>query len=175
MVLQEPQGAITNAVCALASLHCKRRRIAEGLESPDPNPDLSPAKLFYDGAGFQIASTKQLLGHYTENEAIAALHLITYSLLSGGAVDWRVPLAVGYDWLTQTGLPVDGNPILTMLTFGFTGRCIIKTIMVCLPVVIFIWLAVMTNLTQVVGYHLKHHCDARAKIPRALPASVRPY
>jgi len=28
LVLQEPQGAVTNAVCALASLHYKRRRVA---------------------------------------------------------------------------------------------------------------------------------------------------
>jgi len=133
LVLQEPQGPVTNAVCALASLHCKRRRVAEGLEAPDANEDQS--KLFYDEASFQIAAGKQVRGHYTESDAIAALHLISYSMLSGGVVDWRTVLAVGYEWLAQIRIAADENPALTLLAFSVTGRCAIKTIMVCFLVV----------------------------------------
>jgi len=38
-------------------------------------------------------------------------------------------LAVGYDWLAQTGITVNENPTLAILNFSFTGRCAIKTIM----------------------------------------------
>lgn len=127
LVLQEPEGAVTNAVCALASLHYKRRQVADGLETLGGSPDQS--KLFYDEASFQIAAGKQVRGRYTESDAVAALHLISYSLLSGGAVDWRTALGVGYDWLAQTGINVDENPRLTMLNLSLTGRCAIRTIM----------------------------------------------
>jgi len=134
LILQEPQGAVTNAVCALASLHYKRRRFAEGLEAD--SPEQSNSKLFHDEASFQIAAGNQVRGHYTEGDAIAALHLISYSLLSGGSADWRISLRVGYDWLAQTGITTDDNPALTMLNFTLTARCAIKTIMVGVPVVL---------------------------------------
>jgi len=105
---------------------------------PDTNPEQSHAKLFHDEASFQIAAGKQIRGHYTESDVVAALHLISYSLFSGGAVDWRVPLAVGYEWLAQLGIVADENPISTMLSFTFIGRCAMKIVM---------WFDIISSIT----------------------------
>jgi hypothetical protein len=101
LILQEPRGAVTNAVCALASLHYDRKRVAEGLEAPDLNPDHSTARYFYDEAFYQLASAQAIRGHYNEADVIAALHLVYFSQLSGGAMDWRPALSIALDWITQ--------------------------------------------------------------------------
>lgn len=130
MIVQEPQGAVTNAVCALANLHFKRMRVARGIEPPDANPDQSIAKYFHDEAYFQLVSAKQVRGHYNESDAIAALHLVSFSLLSGGATDWRPVLTVALDWLGQTGLVADESPRLAMFNMSFASQCALKIVMV---------------------------------------------
>jgi len=129
MILQDPHGAVTNAVCALAALHSKRMRIAQGLETPDANPNNSIPKFFYDEAYYQLIHANQR-GCYSENDAIAALHLVTYSLFSGGIADWRGVLAVALDWLGQTGLSGDENPRTALLNMSVAGRCALKITMV---------------------------------------------
>jgi len=131
MIVEEPRGAVTNAVCALAALHYRRMRIAQGLEAPDPNPEHSMAKFFHDEAYYQLVNAKQLRGHYNESDAIAALHLVSFSLLSGGNTDWRTVLTVALDWLGQTGLAGNENPRLAMFNMSFASRCALKKTMVC--------------------------------------------
>ena len=133
MIMQEPEGAVTDAVCALASLHHLRMRVARGLDPPDANPEQSVPRYFHDAAYFQLVNAKQLRGRYNENDAMAALHLVSFSVLSGGMTDWRPVLAVALDWLGQTGLAADENPRLAMLNMNFASQCALKLVLVCGP------------------------------------------
>lgn len=131
MIVQEPRGAVTNAVCALASLHYTRMRVAHGLEAPETNPEHSAAKYFHDEAYFQLHSAKQVRGSYSECDAIAALHLVWFSQLSGGATDWQPVFAVACDWLAQqTDLLTNDNPKLALQGLPVAGQLIVKLTLV---------------------------------------------
>ncbi|KAL0565656.1 hypothetical protein V5O48_016365, partial [Marasmius crinis-equi] len=130
LIVQDPRGALTNAVCALASLHYTRLRVAQGLEAPDPNPEHSTAKYFYDEAYFQLVNVKQIHGgNYTETDALAALHLVYFSQLSGGLTDWRPVLSIALDWIAQSGLPNDHSPEITLRMMGMAGQMSVKCTM----------------------------------------------
>ncbi|KAF5337924.1 hypothetical protein D9758_013109 [Tetrapyrgos nigripes] len=129
LIMQEPRGAVTNAVCALASLHFKRMRVAQGYEAPDPNPEHSAAKYFYDEAFFQVANAKRIRGCYNESDVIAALHLVCFSQLSGGATDWEPVLAMALEWLSQTGLPNDEDPKMTVQNMNTAAQVAVKCTM----------------------------------------------
>ncbi|KAJ7261731.1 fungal-specific transcription factor domain-containing protein [Mycena haematopus] len=139
MIVLEPRGAVTNAVCALASLHYTRMRVAHGLEPPETNPEHSTAKYFHDEAYFQLHSAKQLRGSYSESDAIAALHLIWFSQLSGGATDWQPVFAVACAWVAQqTDLLSNDNPKLALQNLSVAGQLIVK---------LTLWLDVFSSLT----------------------------
>ncbi|GLB40340.1 putative fungal specific transcription factor [Lyophyllum shimeji] len=138
MILQDPRGAVTNAVCALASLHYTRMRIAQGLEPPDPNPEHSNAKYFHGEAYFQLETAKQLNGTYSDKEALAALHLVCYSQLSGGSTSWQPAFHVMCEWLAQTGLLADENPAITLHAMSPTGQLLVKATL---------WLDTFSSLT----------------------------
>ncbi|KAJ7364325.1 fungal-specific transcription factor domain-containing protein [Mycena albidolilacea] len=139
MIVQEPRGAVTNAVCALASLHYTRMRVAHGLEAPETNPEHSTAKYFHDEAYFQLHNAKQVRGSYSESDAIAALHLVWFSQLSGGATDWQPVFAVACDWVAQqTDLLTNDNPKLALQSLPVTGQLIVK---------LTLWLDIFSSLT----------------------------
>ncbi|KAL1739337.1 fungal-specific transcription factor domain-containing protein, partial [Schizophyllum fasciatum] len=125
LIMQDPQGPVTNAICALASLHYTQMRVAQGLEAPDPDLARSNARFFQDESHFQLASAKQMRGH-NEADAIAALHLVSYAQLSGGATDWQPLLAIACDWLRQTGLPKDDNPKLQYRDMSPTAKLAVR-------------------------------------------------
>jgi len=126
-ILEEPQGAVTNAVCALASLHHSRMQVAQ---FSNPTPEQSLAQYFYNEAWACLVTSKQTLGRYTESDAIAALHLVSYSLLSRGTTDWRPMLEVLCDWLSQTGITVDEDPKYTMSNLTSSRQFALKGTMV---------------------------------------------
>ncbi|KAL0060184.1 hypothetical protein AAF712_013031 [Marasmius tenuissimus] len=131
LIVQEPRGALTNAVCALASLHYTRLRVAQGLEAPDPNPEHSTAKYFYDEALYQLFNAKQLRGgSYNETDVLAALHLVCFSQLSGGSTDWQPVLHIALDWIAQLGLPTDDNPGITLGMMNSAGQLSVKCTMI---------------------------------------------
>ncbi|KAF9065091.1 fungal-specific transcription factor domain-containing protein [Rhodocollybia butyracea] len=125
LIVQEPRGAVTNAVCAVANLHYTRKRVAEGFERPDSNPENSTARYFYNESLFQLANTKQLRGHYNESDVIAALHLVYFSQLSGGSVDWMPVLNIALEWMANIGLPEE-NPISVLSTMSLAGQIAVK-------------------------------------------------
>ncbi|KAJ6532035.1 fungal-specific transcription factor domain-containing protein [Mycena capillaripes] len=140
MIVQEPRGAVTNAVCALASLHYTRMRVAHGLEAPETNPEHSTAKYFHDEAYFQLHNAKQVRGTYSESDAIAALHLVWFSQLSGGATDWQPVFAVACDWVAQqTDLLTNDNPKLALQGLPVAGQLIVK---------LTLWLDIFSSLTM---------------------------
>lgn len=131
IILQEPQGPVTSAVCALASLHNERMRVAQGLETHESNPD-SYAQFFYNEAWTRLANSKQSRGQYTVADAIAALHLVSYSILSRGATDWRIMLDVACDWLGRLGIASNENPKYMLSTMTSAETFALKTTMVSL-------------------------------------------
>lgn len=118
---------MSSSVCALASLHNSRMQVTRGLQLPDGNSGQSFAKHFHDQAAYQITSTR---GHHTQADAIAAMHLISYSLLSGGKTDWRIMVDIACDWLGQCGITVDEDPKYRLLTMTDSEKFATKTTMV---------------------------------------------
>jgi hypothetical protein len=106
-------------------------RVAHGLEAPETNPEHSTAKYFHDEAYFQLHNAKQVRGSYSESDAIAALHLVWFSQLSGGATDWQPVFAVACDWVAQqTDLLTNDNPKLALQSLPVTGQLIVKLTLV---------------------------------------------
>lgn len=146
LIVQEPRGAVTNAVCALASLHFTRKRVAEGLEAPDSNPDHSTAKYFYDESYFQLANAQQIRGQYNESDVIAALHLVYFSQMSGGSMDWMPVLSIALDWLSQIGLPDEEDPRSVLNTMSLSAQIAVKGTMVSCSISIVIKLTILICL-----------------------------
>ena len=122
MIAQDPRGAVTNAVCAIASLHFTRMRVAQGLEAPDPHPEHSAAQTFFDEACFQLSSAKQSKGAHDESDVVAAVYLIFYGQLAGNGVDYTAFLNIALDWVGDTGLPSDTNAKLSPTRYPPCGR-----------------------------------------------------
>ncbi|KAJ3834979.1 fungal-specific transcription factor domain-containing protein [Lentinula raphanica] len=137
-IVQEPRGAVSNAVCALASLHFARKRISEGLQAPSLNSNSSTARYFFDEAYMQLANVRQLRGHYDECDVIAALHLVYFSQMSGGSMDWMPVLSIALDWLAQIGLPDKEDPKSVLSTMSPAGQIAVKGTM---------WMDIFSSLT----------------------------
>ncbi|KAI0076017.1 hypothetical protein K474DRAFT_1675932 [Panus rudis PR-1116 ss-1] len=138
MFMSEPQGAVTNAICALASLHSARLRISRGLEAPNPHPERSVPKYFYDQAAYHLMSAKTINGQYSEKEAIAAICLVGFSTLSGGSTNWQTMLDIACEWLNNTGIHEDQNPKLALMNLSEQARFAAKATM---------WMDVMSSIT----------------------------
>ena len=130
LITQNPKGAVTNAVCALSSLHLAQTKILQGLDSPESSMEQSKATYFRDEAYFQISSSRQLHGSYTESDAIAALHLVSFSQLSRGQFPWQDAFAVLCDWLIQTTLPSAENPCMVYNNMSSFSQYIVKAAIV---------------------------------------------
>ncbi|KDQ57064.1 hypothetical protein JAAARDRAFT_207410 [Jaapia argillacea MUCL 33604] len=137
MVVQQPRGAVTNAICALASLHYT---LSHASQDPDlaEDPDISMANQWYDQAYIQLATSKHFHGHYTESDAVAALHLVNYSLLGGGSIDWVPMLEVAKEWLSHTGLVQDENPTLRFLGMSYSEQFVAR---------VTLWMDVVSSVT----------------------------
>jgi len=96
----------------------------------DPGPEQNMAQYFYNEAWAHLANSKQTLGHYTESDAIAALQLVSYSLMSRGTTDWRYMLEVACEWLNQTGITVGDDPKYTMSNMTSSRQFALKATMV---------------------------------------------
>ncbi|TFK70315.1 hypothetical protein BDN72DRAFT_839168 [Pluteus cervinus] len=118
-----------------------RMRIAQGLELPGLETERSQAAYFHDEAVFQLTTAKQHHGSYNESDAIAALHLVSYSQMSGCKDDWQRIYAVACEWVAQTGLFLeDSNPRRIFDGLSSTGQLIVK---------ITLWIDVFSSLTLI--------------------------
>lgn len=129
LVLQHPQGPVANAISALASLHFSLIRIAHGFEAPNPTLEHSPAIRFYDSAHQQIYRNKQAT--LSESDANAAIHMLSFSLMSGGVTDWRPMLDIASEWLVRTGITTSDNPKLMMINMNEPSRLALKATIWC--------------------------------------------
>ncbi|THH13140.1 hypothetical protein EW146_g7047 [Bondarzewia mesenterica] len=136
IIEQEPQGALSNAICALSNLHYSSTQCASGFQSAtrDQLPDDSLAQFFQSQAAFQLQNARQH-GQYTEHDAMAALHLTSYSLSSTGGkairglTEWGAMLEIASDWLTETNMHIDENPKLTLVKMSSPSAFAVKATM----------------------------------------------
>lgn len=105
-------------------------RVARGLEAPDPHPEHSNAAYFHNEAFFRLDAGKQMQGRYSESDAIAALHLVSFTQLAGGTKDWQPAFSVVSEWLVQTGLPASEDPIVMLRAMGPTAQLVVKATLV---------------------------------------------
>lgn len=120
---------MTNAICALASLHHDRMRISQGLEEPNANPQATNAHYFHTEAWYQLATSKTMRGH-NECDAIAALHLVSYSQMSGGVTDWVQMFQTACEWLVSTGLHNDEQPLQAYQNMNEAAQLAVKMTLV---------------------------------------------
>lgn len=93
------------------------------------------------GHHYQLDAARRQ-GRCTQAEAMAAIHLISYSLAvrggvvagvnaSVGGTEWTPMLELACDWLAQTGMHVDENPRLFIINMPLPAAYAAKVIMVC--------------------------------------------
>jgi hypothetical protein len=131
---QDPQGAVSFAICALAALHYSRVQSAHGVS--DAGNEFGDSKAYHDRAMHQVLSSAQVHGHYGELDALAAAHLTLYALMSGGMTDWQPPLDIACEWLLNSSLLVDENPRGTLMGMNPAGRLAAKLTMVGILVIL---------------------------------------
>ena len=125
LVIREPVGVVTNAICALAALHKSQTRVAEGLEDPNAENSLCVlSKQYYDQAWWQLLDSRRRHHRYMEQDATAAVHLVSYLLFcgGGGGGEWQPPLSVACDWLAESPLASVSNPRLQWLQLNPSAR-----------------------------------------------------
>lgn len=127
---------MANAISALASLHFSLIRIVHGFEAPNPTLEHSPAIRFYDSAHQQIYRNKQT--SLSESDANAAIHMLSFSLMSGGVTDWRPMLDIANEWFLRTGITTSNNPKLMMINMNEASQLALKAT---------IWCDIMSTLT----------------------------
>ncbi|TFY80135.1 hypothetical protein EWM64_g3879 [Hericium alpestre] len=133
--IHEPQGALTSAICALSNFHfINSQRVSEYDAPREHRPVDAGAQPFHDEASLHLDNARRHQ-HYTHADAMAALHLISYSLAAtGGAVEmrntrWAPMLEIACDWLSQSGMLVDENPKMTLLNMDQAGAFSAKVTM----------------------------------------------
>jgi len=69
---------------------------------------------------FKLESNKNTNGTWSDNDAIAALHLVSFSQLSGGGIDWEIPFNILSQWLLQQNLVQQNveNPWMAFLALS---------------------------------------------------------
>ncbi|KAI0067250.1 hypothetical protein BV25DRAFT_1987693 [Artomyces pyxidatus] len=134
-ITTDPQGALVNAICAISNLQYSTLQRASPLEAlRDQYPDGSIAQYFYNQAKFQLDAVRRQ-PQYSENDALAAVHLISYTLafdggkIRSGASEWMSLLEVACDWLTQTGMHVEDNPRMSVINMSLPGAFAAKVTM----------------------------------------------
>ncbi|KAG8755843.1 hypothetical protein FRC14_003617 [Serendipita sp. 396] len=123
IAIENPYGVVTNAICALASIHDTLTRKAAGLEAEDPESSTSLPRRFYEQANEQLMSSKARNGGcYTSLDATAALQLVSFSVFVGGIRGWENALKIASDWYEKTGVTVHENPLRAMWELNLTAK-----------------------------------------------------
>ena len=133
-------GALTDALCAIASRqHAKTQRRAS-LPADAGLIEETQSHLFFNQGAYQLDAARRQ-GRCTQAEAMAAIHLISYSLVvrggvvagpnaSVGGTEWTPMLELACDWLAQTGMHVDENPRLFIMNMPLPAAYAAKVTMV---------------------------------------------
>ncbi|KAI0280746.1 fungal-specific transcription factor domain-containing protein [Russula aff. rugulosa BPL654] len=118
-------GALTDALCAIASRQHAKAQRRVSLPADGGLIEETQSHLFFNQGAYQLDAARRQ-GRCTQAEAMAAIHLISYSLVvrggvvaganaSVGGTEWTPMLELACDWLAQTGMHVDENPRLFIM------------------------------------------------------------
>ncbi|KZT02280.1 uncharacterized protein LAESUDRAFT_794224 [Laetiporus sulphureus 93-53] len=132
IVLDDPDGPVANAICALSSLHYTCAHSARQLHSPNLTPEQTMAEQYYDHA-------RQLLHHqgqYSDTDAVAAVQLASFRLFAGRSCAEELEIAC--EWLVQTRISEEQNPKLTLMNMDPRAKFAAKATM---------WLDVLVSIT----------------------------
>jgi hypothetical protein len=79
-------------------------------------------------AFFKLENSKNTDGTWSDNDAIAALHLVSFSQLSGGSIDWEIPFNIMSQWLMQQNLVQLNaeNPWMAFLALSPLAQLLVK-------------------------------------------------
>ena len=66
----------------------------------------------------------------SDADALAAIQLIAYFMLTGGTGDWHSLLQLACEWLEQTGLPQNQNPGAALAASSETTRYACRAVVV---------------------------------------------
>lgn len=120
---------MTLAICALADLHLKQVRVSQGLEAPNSS-ETSHATYLKNEALFRLETNKTANGFRTDHDAIAALHLLSLSQLSGGGSDWETPFNILCQWLLEKNLHHAEDPWHAFHNLGPVAQLYVKVTLV---------------------------------------------
>jgi len=82
-------------------LHDTRIRIRDNLIHPEDPHAHDDAQRFYASTVKQLSQRRN---EFTEVEAIACLHLLSFWLFCGGGGDWAIALELAGDWLNRSDI-----------------------------------------------------------------------
>ncbi|KAJ3487785.1 hypothetical protein NLJ89_g11681 [Agrocybe chaxingu] len=124
-IVEEPRGAVSLAICALANLHMKQMRVSQGLEMPNQNAE-NPTSYLRHEALLRLENNNATHNGWTEKDALAAFHLVSLSQMAGGSCDWEQPFGILSQWLLQTNLHLAENPWMAFLNLSPTSQLCVK-------------------------------------------------
>ena len=133
-------GALTDALCAIASRQHAKAQRRVSLPADGGLIEETQSHLFFNQGAYQLDAARRQ-GRCTQAEAMAAIHLISYSLVvrggvvaganaSVGGTEWTPMLELACDWLAQTGMHVDENPRLFIMNMPLPAAYAAKVTMV---------------------------------------------
>jgi hypothetical protein len=133
-------GALTDALCAIASRQYSKSQRRASLPTDASLIEETQSHLFFNQGAYQLDAARRQ-GRCTQAEAMAAIHLISYSLAARGGVvtgvnasvggtEWTPMLELACDWLAQTGMHVDENPRLFIMNMPLPAAYAAKVTMV---------------------------------------------
>lgn len=118
------------AVCALADLHMKQLRVSQGLDLPSQSTDHSSTSYLRMEALQRLEINRNAQHGWSDTDALAALHLISLSQMSGGNSDWETPFSILCQWFLQTNLHLAENPWVAYRSLTPTGQLNVKATLV---------------------------------------------
>jgi len=132
-------GALTDALCAIASRQFAKAQRRASLPTDSSLIEETQSHLFFNQGAYQLDAARRQ-GRCTQAEAMAAIHLISYSLAvrggmiagvnaSVGGTEWTPMLELACDWLAQTGMHVDENPRLFIMNMPLPAAYAAKVTM----------------------------------------------
>jgi hypothetical protein len=149
-------GALTDALCAIASRQYAKAQRRASLPSDASLIEETQSHIFFNQGAYQLDAAHRQ-GRCTQAEAMAAIHLISYSLAARGGVvsganasmggtEWTPMLELACDWLAQTGMHVDENPRLFIMNMSLPAAYAAKVTMVRIVPICFkpIWRVKLT-------------------------------
>ncbi|KAF8322532.1 hypothetical protein DL93DRAFT_2093145 [Clavulina sp. PMI_390] len=140
-IRSNPTGVVATAIRMIASMHDHRSRIGANL---NPNEGAlrtsgTPEQLYHDVYRQIMAVLKRNQGRISEEEATAALHMISFWLFQGGDGKWGEALKIAVHWFQGVKDLYTKNGLGVLHAMSSEQRFAAKTTM---------WMDIFSGITQ---------------------------